>query len=155
MTKPETSHGLWFLSNHVTVGTSKHDNADGISVLKLRLPFDEAPPLHVHHGEDEIFHILRGDVRFRVGDTTLNASAGDTLVGPRGVPHGFRVLSEEGAEILTITRGGFEDMVCRMASSAERNELPPVPVITPDMQATFSAVCSEHQIDLLGPPIER
>jgi mannose-6-phosphate isomerase-like protein (cupin superfamily) len=46
----------------------------------------EAPgaeaPLHVHHREDEAFWILDGDVTLEVGDTTIEAHAGDYAFGP-------------------------------------------------------------------------
>lgn len=146
--------GFWFLNNHVTVGVSKTDAADGVSVLRFLLPFGEAPPVHVHHGEDEIFHVIRGELRFRIGSETLMARPGHTVLAPRGVPHGFRVTSSEGAECLIITRGGFEDMVRRMARPAERDTAPEPVVPSPDEQARLAETCHGFGIDLLGPPID-
>jgi mannose-6-phosphate isomerase-like protein (cupin superfamily) len=148
-----TRQDLWFLSNHVTIGTSKADNADGVSVLKLRMPHDEAPPLHVHRSEDEIFHILRGEIRFQIGERIVNARTGDTLVAPRGIPHGFRVTSVDGAEMLTITRGGFEDLVRQIGRPAERADLPSAPAMSTDLETELAAACRHNGIDLLGPPI--
>lgn len=153
MSKTDAGHGLWFLDNHVEVRISKRDNADGISVLRFQLPWDEAPPLHVHRAEDEIFHILRGTVRFSVGASTVDADAGDMVLGPRGIPHGFRVLSRDGAEMVTITRGGFEDLVCKLARPAGHRGLPDSQAMTPARQAELAAACQANQIDIIGPPI--
>ena len=46
------------------------------------------PRLHVHP-YDETFVIVAGHARFYVGDAVLDASAGEVVLGPAGVPHRF------------------------------------------------------------------
>jgi quercetin dioxygenase-like cupin family protein len=41
------------------------------------------------HRYDEVFVVLEGTARFRVGDEVIMASTGDILVGPANVPHAF------------------------------------------------------------------
>ena len=153
MSDDAPDHGLWFLNVHVVIALSQRDNQDGISVLRHHAPFGDAPPWHVHHEEDEIFHVLAGELRFKVGDRTILVRAGDTLNAPRGVPHGFRVVSPEGARFLTITRGGFEGLVRSAARPATADALPEPMEPTPEMQADLAAKCAAQKIELLGPPI--
>ena len=49
------------------------------------------PRLHVHP-YDETFIVVEGRARFYVGDTVLDASAGEIVFGPAGVPHKFENL---------------------------------------------------------------
>jgi mannose-6-phosphate isomerase-like protein (cupin superfamily) len=49
------------------------------------------PRLHVHP-YDETFIVIEGRARFFVGDTTLDACAGEVVLGPAGVPHTFKNL---------------------------------------------------------------
>ena len=49
------------------------------------------PRLHVHP-YDETFIVTEGRARFFVGETTLDAAAGDVVFGPAGVPHRFENL---------------------------------------------------------------
>ncbi|WP_372013877.1 cupin domain-containing protein [Pseudoxanthomonas sp. 10H] len=49
------------------------------------------PRLHVHP-YDETFIVVEGRARFFVGETTIEASAGETVFGPAGVPHRFENL---------------------------------------------------------------
>ena len=51
----------------------------------------EGPTLHVHP-YDEIFTITEGRARFTVGDTTIDAEAGDVVLGPANIPHGYQNL---------------------------------------------------------------
>ncbi len=49
------------------------------------------PRLHVHP-YDETFIIVEGRARFFVGETTIDAGAGEIVLGPAGVPHRFENL---------------------------------------------------------------
>jgi len=48
----------------------------------------EGPRLHVHP-YDEVFVVIEGRARFHVGDTVIEAEAGEVVLGPAGVPHRF------------------------------------------------------------------
>ncbi|MFC3220921.1 cupin domain-containing protein [Tianweitania populi] len=48
----------------------------------------EGPPLHVHP-YDETFVVFAGRARFFVGDQVIDATAGEAVLGPAGVPHRF------------------------------------------------------------------
>ena len=65
------------------------------------------PPLHIHHGEDELFYVLEGRYVVQVGDQRLALSAGDCVLGPRGVPHAWAFVGEgSGRLLLTYTPAG-------------------------------------------------
>ena len=62
------------------------------------------PPLHFHYEQDESWcrHILEGEFLFQVGDETFRAKVGDSVFGPRMVPHAFAKTGEGNARMLTI-----------------------------------------------------
>lgn len=51
----------------------------------------EGPRLHVHP-YDEVFVVIEGRGRFFVGDTVVDATAGEVVFGPAGIPHRFENL---------------------------------------------------------------
>ena len=51
----------------------------------------EGPTLHVHP-YDEIFTITEGRARFTIGDQIIDAEAGDVVLGPANIPHGYQNL---------------------------------------------------------------
>ena len=61
----------------------------------------EGPTLHVHP-YDEIFTITEGRARFTVGDKTIDAEAGDVVLGPANIPHGYQNLGPGRLESLDI-----------------------------------------------------
>jgi quercetin dioxygenase-like cupin family protein len=144
---------LLFLNTHVTIRVSSRDGSDGISVLEHRASQGETPPLHIHHDEDEIFHVLEGEVRYRVGDQERRASAGETLLTHKGIPHTYRVESAE-ARMLTITRGKFEDFIQAFGRPAEHNGLPdPSGTTTSEQAEALARACRQFGIELVGPPL--
>ena len=147
---------LWFLNTLVTVRVPHDEGEDGISVLESLAPHGDSPPLHVHHTEDEIFHVLEGELRLRAGDADVTIAAGETLLAPKGVPHSYRVESREGARWLVITRrGDFERFVRSLSRPAERPELPAAEgPPTPDRAEALAAVARVHEIELVGPPLD-
>lgn len=151
----DACESFWFLDGHCTVRLSARSNPDGLSMLEMRLPHRSGPPLHVHHDEDEVFHVLEGRVRLQVGERTHELAAGEVGFGPRGVPHGFRVVSPEGARMAVFTRGGgFERMVRSVSRPCDGLRLPEPEPMTPEMQAMLGAACEAERISLLGPPID-
>jgi mannose-6-phosphate isomerase-like protein (cupin superfamily) len=44
-----------------------------------------APPLHAHHGEDEAFYVLEGEMSILCGDRSFNADASSILRSTRTV----------------------------------------------------------------------
>jgi len=64
----------------------------GTNVTVLFFSSDEigaGPVLHVHP-YDEVFIVRTGRALFTIGDQTIEAAAGDILLGPADVPHKFK-----------------------------------------------------------------
>lgn len=154
MSENAGSNSLWFMNGYVAIRLPKAANADSISIIEHLLPGGFGPPLHIHRDEDETFYVLEGEFRFKQGETIRQAQAGDVVHLAKGIPHGFRVTSAGGGRCLTITCGGFEDMLRSASVPAPTVTLPEQVEPTPEMQARLAAVCAENGIDLIGPPID-
>ena len=146
--------GFRFRDTLVRVRLSAADGNDGISVLEHRAARGEAPPLHVHRNEDEIFHLLAGRMTFEIDGKRMTLEAGDVVLAPRGVPHRFLVESEGGAHWLTIMRGAdFENLVKAVSSSSTLSEPLPVSHPEPAEIAALTSACAANGIDIVGPPM--
>ncbi len=58
------------------------------------------PPRHVHHNEDELFFVLEGDYDVEVGGKRVSLHAGDCILGPRGIPHGWAHVGDTVGRLL-------------------------------------------------------
>jgi quercetin dioxygenase-like cupin family protein len=45
--------------------------------------------LHVHHADDEAWHVLEGTLTYRYADREIEVQAGQTVFVPAGVPHTY------------------------------------------------------------------
>src|SRR5262252_7862220 len=57
-------------------------------------PGDQAPP-HVHHGSDEAFGVISGQLSVLVGAERRILGPGDLVVVPAGTPHTFATVGDE------------------------------------------------------------
>ncbi|ODU53598.1 MAG: hypothetical protein ABT04_04475 [Granulicella sp. SCN 62-9] len=65
------------------------------------------PPEHFHLYQDEWFYVLEGNVRFRVSGKETVVGPGESVMGPRRVPHCFAGTGEKPARMLiTFTPAG-------------------------------------------------
>jgi mannose-6-phosphate isomerase-like protein (cupin superfamily) len=136
---------IWFLADLVEV------YADGEhSVLEMLAPPGDQPPLHAHHDSEEGFYLLEGEVTFWAGEEERRIGPGEFVLGPRGVPHTYRVEGDTPARfIVTSSTGAFAAFVQAYGVPAERPELPTDVVADVERLGRLAA---EHGIELLGPP---
>jgi quercetin dioxygenase-like cupin family protein len=65
----------------------RHGGAN-VSFFLSETPPERGPGLHTHPYE-EVFVVQEGELTFTVGDATIEATSGQILVVPAGVPHKF------------------------------------------------------------------
>lgn len=74
----------------------------GISPYIYNLPAGKRVPLHKHPKNDELFFILKGKIKFKVGNKELIAVPGDIVEGKMDIPHTFENTGDEHAAFLSI-----------------------------------------------------
>ena len=71
-------------------------------------------PFHVHHADDEAWHVLEGSLRFRVGEDTVDAPAGTTVFVEKGTPHAYGNPSPARARYLLVMTSRVEQLIARL-----------------------------------------
>ena len=145
---------LWFMDTLICMRISHREGQDGVSILEQTARQGDSPPLHLHEGEDEIFHVLEGELRFRLDGRDVTIAAGDTIIAPKGVPHTYRVESDRARWLVITTKGQFESFVRALARRAETRDLPPAG--GPPSAAAIGALvgtAKQFGIEIIGPPL--
>jgi quercetin dioxygenase-like cupin family protein len=91
----------------VKVGEQRHGRR--LAVFELTTRAGEEPPEHTHATEDEIFYVLQGDLAFRCGGERFEVADGGVAFLPRGIPHGYEVLSRGDVKLLVLTAPAPDD----------------------------------------------
>ena len=74
---------------------------EGVDVYAHSHPVGDKADLHTH----DVNHILvmrSGRMRWTVDGETIDSQAGDVIVAPAGVEHGFEVLGDEEVKLMCI-----------------------------------------------------
>jgi mannose-6-phosphate isomerase-like protein (cupin superfamily) len=100
------------------------------------------PARHLHTDQDEWFYIVGGEFLFEVGSERFTLHPGDSVLGPRKVPHVWASTLDVGGKILiTFTPAGLMEAFFREVTKA--NAMPPL-----DLE-----LWRAHGMELLGPPL--
>lgn len=138
----------WWFGGLAVIKATAADTGGQMTIVEVTEPPGAEAPLHVHHREDEAFWVLEGDVTFEVGDTTIEAHAGDYAFGPRHIPHRYTVGDTGCRMLFILTPGGFENLVMAMSEPAGSRTLPPPSDEEPDMER-IAAIAKAHGAELL------
>ena len=131
---------------------SADDSEGRVSTLEVSGGKGQMPPLHVHRTDDEVFHVIEGELTAYVGSSVERLGPGDTGFGPRNVPHTYRVESDGGRWLTVGAPGGLDRYFLAIGQPADGDGLPPEP-IAPDTEAAEALERETgFRIELLGPP---
>jgi len=152
MSITEEHRDIWFVGTHGRVLVSSDESGGGMSIVEVSGARGQMPPLHVHRSDDEVFHVIEGEMTVYVGDAVERIAPGDTAFAPRDVPHTYRVESDGGRWLAIGAPAGIDRYFLAIGRPAEGDGLPPEP-IAPDLDAAAALERETgFRIELLGPP---
>ena len=100
------------------------------------------PARHLHYDQDEWFYAIEGEFDFEVGQEKFRLRPGDSLLGPRQVPHVWaHVGNARGRILIAFTPAGSMEAFFREVTKA--NAMPP----------QDPGLWRAHGMELLGPPL--
>ncbi len=85
-----------------------------------------------------------------VGDRRIEATTGDFVCAPKGIPHTFLVTSDRAEYLTSFAPAGAERFFAEVAPPVVPGE-PAPPPRAPD-PAEFARVAASYGIEIVGPP---
>ncbi|HEV2954444.1 MAG TPA: cupin domain-containing protein [Candidatus Dormibacteraeota bacterium] len=77
------------------------------------------PHLHVHHEDDEAWHVLEGTLKFRFADGAIDAGPGDTVFVPAGVAHTYEAAQP--ARYLVVLTPRLRALIQELQNAPDRS----------------------------------
>lgn len=115
---------------------ASEDTAGRYALIENYNPPGVGIPLHLHRNEDETFHVLEGQVEFRIGNETVQAIAGTTIYLPRNTPHAFTIVGEAPAKMLIMLMpAGLEKYFAELSQLS--SDKPPDMATVMDISARY------------------
>lgn len=124
---------------------SSQDSDGDVFVFESTRLKEGGPSYHLHYDQDEFWYVVKGEFQFKIGDESFIAKEGDTVFGPRNVPHAFSKTGEGEAKLLMFFQpaGKMEEMFRKISEGQTRN-------MTEEEQNSFR---HEHGIKKVGPAL--
>lgn len=119
------------------------DTAGALAVFEYTGRAQGGPPLHIHPHQDEIFTVLEGRYLFQCGDERHTLEPGSTIFLPRGIPHSFRQISDQGRLSYMFTPAGAMEAFFACLGALEEAPSPQDGAI----------LFAEHGMEVVGPPL--
>ena len=91
-------HTLGVSSTAFKVATN--DARGGLFVMEHSNRKKGGPARHLHHNEDEWFYVIEGDYIVEVGNEQFRLKSGDSVLGPREVPHAWAFVGDTPGRLL-------------------------------------------------------
>jgi mannose-6-phosphate isomerase-like protein (cupin superfamily) len=79
--------------------------------------------MHVHHADDEAWHVLEGVLRFHFIDRTAEVATGGTMFVPAGVAHTYEAID---ARYLIILTPRLDALIKALQSEKDRSRHPAI-----------------------------
>ena len=103
------------------------------------------PPLHVHHGNEEVFYVLEGEVDFSCDGVTRRLRAGGVALVPREAVHTFAVAGDGRARWVGLfSPGRYVKLVEELGELLAKGAPDP---------AAVAALFARYDTDIVGPPL--
>jgi quercetin dioxygenase-like cupin family protein len=132
-------------SNVLDVKISGSDTEGDLAIFEqTSLTQGKGTPLHVHPKQDEIFYVIEGSYKFKVGDDMFDLTVGESIFLPRNIPHAWTQISAKGKMIVVFQPAGkLESFFVTMAGMDH------VPT-----QEEVARVFMENEMQVVGPPLK-
>jgi mannose-6-phosphate isomerase-like protein (cupin superfamily) len=95
------------LGEHHTIGVSTTafkvltgDSSGGLFIFEHASRKKGGPPRHLHHNEDEWFYVVEGQYLVEIGSVRIQLNIGDSVLGPREVPHAWAFIGDTPGRLL-------------------------------------------------------
>ena len=75
--------------------------------------------LHVHHDDDEAWHVLEGTLTFRFADRTEEVGPGSTVFVPAGIVHSY--LASPQARYLIVLTPRLRALIAELQANRDRS----------------------------------
>lgn len=136
-----------FDGDHFFTKVSTRDTDGDLYVFESTRQEEGGPPLHYHYDQDEMWFILEGDFLVKVGDKIYEAKPGDTVFGPRGIPHTFAKLGEKPGRLIMLFQpaGKMEECFRKISEGYTKN-------MTVEQRDNFR---KEHGFERVGGPLTK
>ena len=120
------------------------DTSGGLFVIEHTSQKKGGPPRHLHHNENEWFYVLEGEYIAEIGSERFHLKQGDSVLGPREVPHAWAFVGDsQGKLLIAFTPAGKMESFFRDNTKRRKD----------GEYLSDAEVYRAYGLELVGPPL--
>jgi mannose-6-phosphate isomerase-like protein (cupin superfamily) len=133
-------HSLGYSSILFKIGAS--ETGGSMFVIEHTNLIKGGPPFHLHLHQEEWFYVMEGEVLFQIGDSRKHLHSGESILGPRNIPHTFSAIGEKpGRMIIAFSPARMMEEFFRATA-------------VPNPPVKDAAFYRKYEIEMIGPPLK-
>ena len=143
---------IWMLGGLLTFKATGAETDGRFSLIEVQNAPGGGSPPHIHHGEDEFFYILEGEVEVTIGDQKILGKPGSFVFAPRDIPHQFTAVGSQNARLLIgLTPAGLEKFFQEIGEPAPSLTIPPQVAPTMEQMVAVANLAKQYSAEILLP----
>jgi quercetin dioxygenase-like cupin family protein len=117
------------------------ETSGGLFVIEHKNLGNGGPPVHLHPHQEEWFYVMEGEVLIQVAGERKTLRAGESVLGLRGIAHGFAGVGQTPAHMLiAFSPAGSMEAFFREAA-------------VPNGHKMDAALFAKYDMQYVGPPL--
>ena len=126
----------------ITFKVMPRDSKD-VFIIENTFHAKGGPARHLHYEQDEWFYIVEGEFAMEIGGERFRLTPGDSILGPRKIPHVWAFTGgQRGRILIAFLPAGKMEFFFREVTKA--NAMPPLD----------PGLWRAHGMELTGPPLQ-
>jgi len=138
----------YYMGGYWTFIATGRDTNGQFSLIEANLRKGIEPPAHTHTLEDESFQLLEGKMTFMIDGQEVHLEAGNFIHLPKGVNHGFKLLSDTAKVLIHLVPAGLEEMFIELSQPADKLAYPPAPIGPPSPEWLQKAAALQQRFGI-------
>ena len=131
--------------NILDLKVSGSDTDGGMSVFEqTSISQGMGTPLHVHYSQNEMFYVIEGSYKFKVGEDEFELSAGDSIFLPEKVPHAWTQISKKGKMTVIFQPAGKMEQFFVTVAALDHEP----------SKSEMAQLFKDNEMEIVGPPLK-
>ncbi|MEB8329727.1 cupin domain-containing protein [Flavobacteriaceae bacterium KMM 6897] len=131
--------------NILDLKVSGSDTDGGLAVFEqTSISQGMGTPLHVHHSQNEMFCVIEGVYKFKVGKEEYELSAGDSIFLPEKIPHAWTQLSKKGKMTVIFQPAGKMEQFFVTVAALDHEP----------SKSEMAQIFKSNDMEIVGPPLK-
>ena len=106
----------FFLNGRFDCKVSGQDTDGRLCIFDTVRTHTGGPPLHYHEDQEESYFVREGEFLFQIGEDIVQLRAGDSILGPRCLPHTFANVTDTARLLIVLQPAGSMEEFFRQGS---------------------------------------